>query len=189
MLPFVPDWRWMLHREDSPWYPTIRLFRQDESRTWEPVIGRIARELAQKLGATLSVDNVPVQITPGELLDRIAALDARAGRTKKADEQEKIRAELSALAPAREALVTPPKELSALADELKEANSAEQRLQQGLRSCERAKDFGEKFVKLARAALRAADKRAGLRRRVDELFSGSANASGCTLPPTSKRTI
>ena len=45
MLPFVPDWRWMLDREDSPWYPTARLFRQDRSRRWEPVIQRVAGEL------------------------------------------------------------------------------------------------------------------------------------------------
>ncbi len=32
LLPFVPDWRWLLDREDSPWYPTARLFRQDDTR-------------------------------------------------------------------------------------------------------------------------------------------------------------
>ena len=31
-LPFVPDWRWLLERSDSPWYPTMRLFRQKTSR-------------------------------------------------------------------------------------------------------------------------------------------------------------
>ena len=31
-LPFVPDWRWLLEREDSPWYPTMRLFRQTRTR-------------------------------------------------------------------------------------------------------------------------------------------------------------
>jgi len=41
ILPCIPDWRWMLNREDSPWYPTARLFRQDNSRTWEPVTGHV----------------------------------------------------------------------------------------------------------------------------------------------------
>ncbi len=45
LLPFVPDWRWMLNREDSPWYPTMRLFRQPSPGDWEPVIGRIVKEL------------------------------------------------------------------------------------------------------------------------------------------------
>ena len=41
LLPFVPDWRWLLDRDDSPWYPTARLFRQDESRHWDGVIARV----------------------------------------------------------------------------------------------------------------------------------------------------
>jgi tetratricopeptide (TPR) repeat protein len=41
----VPDWRWMLDREDSPWYPTVRLFRQDRAGDWAGVFSRMAREL------------------------------------------------------------------------------------------------------------------------------------------------
>jgi tetratricopeptide (TPR) repeat protein len=42
----VPDWRWMLHREDSPWYPTARLFRQHQGGEWDEVFERMAAELA-----------------------------------------------------------------------------------------------------------------------------------------------
>ena len=38
-------WRWLLDRDDSPWYPSARLFRQDETRNWDPVIARIAAAL------------------------------------------------------------------------------------------------------------------------------------------------
>jgi ADP-heptose:LPS heptosyltransferase len=41
LLPFMPDWRWLLDRDDSPWYPTARLFRQDEGRAWDTVIARV----------------------------------------------------------------------------------------------------------------------------------------------------
>ncbi len=47
MLPFVPDWRWLLDRDDSPWYPTARLFRQDETRTWDSVIAQVGAALAE----------------------------------------------------------------------------------------------------------------------------------------------
>jgi tetratricopeptide (TPR) repeat protein/glycosyltransferase involved in cell wall biosynthesis len=40
LLPFIPDWRWMLEREDTPWYPTMRLFRQKQIGDWEDVISR-----------------------------------------------------------------------------------------------------------------------------------------------------
>jgi hypothetical protein len=46
LLPYLPDWRWLLDRDDSPWYPTARLFRQDETRSWEPVIARVHAALA-----------------------------------------------------------------------------------------------------------------------------------------------
>ena len=44
-VPFAPDWRWLLEREDSLWYPTVRLFRQTEPGNWHEVFERIAAEL------------------------------------------------------------------------------------------------------------------------------------------------
>jgi tetratricopeptide (TPR) repeat protein len=46
LLPFLPDWRWLLDRDDSPWYPTARLFRQDETRIWDSVITRVHAALS-----------------------------------------------------------------------------------------------------------------------------------------------
>jgi tetratricopeptide (TPR) repeat protein len=45
MLRFVPDWRWGMNGEDSPWYPTMRLFRQNRPGDWKTVIERVAYEL------------------------------------------------------------------------------------------------------------------------------------------------
>jgi tetratricopeptide (TPR) repeat protein len=45
LLPRSPDWRWMLDREDSPWYPTLRLFRQKRFGDWGEVIDRVAKAL------------------------------------------------------------------------------------------------------------------------------------------------
>jgi ADP-heptose:LPS heptosyltransferase len=46
LLPFLPDWRWLLDREDSPWYPTARLFRQQRVGDWKSVIMRVAVALS-----------------------------------------------------------------------------------------------------------------------------------------------
>jgi ADP-heptose:LPS heptosyltransferase len=45
LLPHVPDYRWLLDREDSPWYPTVRLFRQTETREYESVLDRVRSDL------------------------------------------------------------------------------------------------------------------------------------------------
>lgn len=46
MLARSPDWRWLLDRADSPWYPSVTLFRQRRSREWEPVLAEVAAALA-----------------------------------------------------------------------------------------------------------------------------------------------
>lgn len=45
LLPYTPDWRWMLNREDSPWYPTMRLFRQPKHGEWGSAIEWVVEEL------------------------------------------------------------------------------------------------------------------------------------------------
>ena len=44
-LPFAADWRWLLDRSDSPWYPTMRLFRQKRRGDWQGVFEEIEAEL------------------------------------------------------------------------------------------------------------------------------------------------
>jgi Tfp pilus assembly protein PilF len=50
-LPYVPDWRWLLDREDSPWYPTARLFRQSQTREWHSVVDKMQRALTEFVAA------------------------------------------------------------------------------------------------------------------------------------------
>jgi hypothetical protein len=49
LLTFAPDWRWFLEREDCPFYPTARLFRQEKPGDWEPVVRRVGQELLSLL--------------------------------------------------------------------------------------------------------------------------------------------
>jgi Tfp pilus assembly protein PilF len=49
LLPFEAEWRWLLQREDTPWYPTMRLFRQPQPGNWSLVVERIASELKSSL--------------------------------------------------------------------------------------------------------------------------------------------
>jgi tetratricopeptide (TPR) repeat protein len=49
-LPFVPDWRWLIERSDTPWYPKTRLFRQGKDRQWQPVFAAIAAAVKEAKG-------------------------------------------------------------------------------------------------------------------------------------------
>ncbi len=89
LLAFVPDFRWLLNREDSPWYPTARLFRQTKQNDWAEVIGRVKDALNQyllilpnrknshKLIAPILVDsNVRTQIDQALALHAAGDIDA-----------------------------------------------------------------------------------------------------------------
>ena len=49
LLPAAPDWRWLTGRDDSPWYPTARLFRQNDARAWGPVVTRVRAALQEMI--------------------------------------------------------------------------------------------------------------------------------------------
>ena len=49
LLPHIPDWRWLIDRDDSPWYPTARLFRQTATRDWTEVVKRVREALVDRI--------------------------------------------------------------------------------------------------------------------------------------------
>jgi ADP-heptose:LPS heptosyltransferase len=53
-VPWIPEWRWMLEREDTPWYPKARLFREPSRRQWPSVVGRVKDELKKLSEVRLS---------------------------------------------------------------------------------------------------------------------------------------
>jgi len=54
LLPFHPDWRWLTERSDSPWYRSVRLFRQVRAGRWDEVVARVSSELVARLAQSLS---------------------------------------------------------------------------------------------------------------------------------------
>ncbi|MDR3438541.1 tetratricopeptide repeat protein [Telmatospirillum sp.] len=78
-------WRWLTGRDDSPWYPSARLFRQIEPGNWDEVIGRVAKELAKK-AADFVVAGPPAirPAVPEELMAQAVSLH-KAGRTADAE--------------------------------------------------------------------------------------------------------
>jgi len=176
LVPFAPDWRWMLDREDSPWYPTMRLFRQDRPGSWDDALNRL--ESALRSHAALSTEtltgpsDMPIMapVSWGELLDKITILDIKAERIADADKLANVRREREALVAVAAQANTARPEVVALIDGLRAVNTTLWEVEDEIRDCERAKDFGPRFVELARQVYHTNDRRAALKRDLNRLL-------------------
>jgi tetratricopeptide (TPR) repeat protein len=170
------DWRWLDEREDSPWYPTMRLFRQARLGDWDELFARIAAELA----AVVSGDaarlrpatrpgsvRIEVPVAAGELLDKIAILTIKQARVAQGEKLGNVRRELAELEAVRERAVPPGPELAALAGELQAVNEELWDIEDSIRLCEARQDFGPRFVELARAVYRVNDRRTAVKRQIN----------------------
>ena len=182
-------WQWMTAREDSPWYPTMRLIRQAELMVWEPVFERMAADLAPMVPLSARTASLVLPVHPGELLDRIARLEAEATPPVDAARLGTIRAELERLSATRDRIFTGLTGPMTLASKLRSVHLGLRRDEDGLRACEHAGDFGPKFVELARAISKAKDRREGLLREVESLLDPTvatrSNASSDSPKATS----
>jgi tetratricopeptide (TPR) repeat protein len=173
VLALGADWRYLLYRQDSPWYPTMRLFRQRRLGDWDEVFERVASEVGRLLGGPARCQPVPVEIAPGELIDKITILQIRSERVAEADKLRNVRAELAALAAARDRALYPSAALAALTAELKRVNETLWGIEDDIRLCEREQDFGPRFIELARSVYRENDRRTSLKRQINELLGST----------------
>jgi tetratricopeptide (TPR) repeat protein len=166
-LSTTPDWRWMAHREDNPWYPTMRIFRQTTHMAWGPVFERMAAELRAHVPGRIRAPSVVVPIAPGELMDKISILEIKSERIRDTAKLSHVKVELDALASARDRSIFVDSELARLVAELKSINETLWTVEDDIRACERAGDFGDKFISLARAVYENNDRRAAIKRAIN----------------------
>lgn len=169
-LPYTPDWRWQLGRDDSPWYPSVRLFRQSAPGDWDAVFTRMAEGLRALASRAARPRPLLVEVGPGELLDKLTILQIKAERFTNPAALAHVRTELETLESVRrEALPSSP-ELETLTAELRAVNELLWQVEEDLRRCERESDFGPPFVELARSVYRHNDHRAALKRAINDLL-------------------
>jgi hypothetical protein len=115
-------------------------------------------------------ETIHIPVSAGELIDKITILEIKRARIEEPAKRANVAAELAALAETRAAAVPASAELDRLAGELKAVNEALWDVDDALRDCERAGDFGPRFVELARSVYRSNDRRAGLKRSLNQLL-------------------
>ncbi len=117
--------------------------------------------------------SVLAPVSWGEIIDKITILEIKAERLSDAAKLANVTKELDELAAVREREFPAHAALAALSAELKAVNEKLWVIEDDIRDCERAKDFGPKFVELARAVYFTNDVRAAVKRKVNDLL-GSA---------------
>jgi tetratricopeptide (TPR) repeat protein len=175
----VPDWRWLMHREDCPWYPSMRLFRQAEKGDWESVFKRIASSIAadvtekagQLTGAARAMMAITIPAAVGELIDKITILEIKESRIGEAAKLENIRRELTLLRKLKSECGLGGARLAELQAELKAMNGALWNIENALRGHEAREDFGAAFVSLARQVYKTNDRRAAQKKKINLLFN------------------
>jgi hypothetical protein len=111
-----------------------------------------------------------VEVAPGELIDKITILEIKTERIDDEDKVANVRIELDLLEQARDKEIPPSPELVELTAGLKQINEQLWEIEDKVRDCERSKDFGPTFVELARSVYHSNDRRAALKRQINELL-------------------
>ena len=117
--------------------------------------------------------SVSVEISPGELIDKITILEIKLDRMVDAEKLVNVKREFEVLAAVRDGALKQTPELERLSADLKKTNESLWEVEDDIRDCERANDFGDTFVKLARAVYVNNDKRSQLKREINELLGSS----------------
>jgi Flp pilus assembly protein TadD len=177
-ISFAADWRWFLKRDDSPWYPSMRLFRQSEPGAWAEVFARLSEAVRLEMShpPASASETVPdrnrgpaffVPTSPGELLDKFCILQIKAERLTDPTQVQNVRTEIHLLAKQCDGLLAESQNLNGFVEQLKKVNETLWQVEEDLRSCERAKDFGPRFVELARSVYKNNDRRAALKQKIN----------------------
>ena len=114
--------------------------------------------------------SVPVEISPGELIDKITILEIKCERITDAGKLRNVHLELASLNAARTQGVPPSEKLTGLAAHLKKVNETLWDIEDAIRICERDADFGPRFIELARSVYQQNDRRAALKRQINDLL-------------------
>ena len=118
----------------------------------------------------MPLKSILVEISPGEMIDKITILLIKSECIKDAEQLANVRHELGVLSAQMDKNIPSSQSLNALISELKEVNEELWRIEDDIRDCERTGDYSQLFIDLARAVYITNDKRADLKRKINLLL-------------------
>lgn len=118
----------------------------------------------------MSMGSVRVDIAPGDLIDKITILVIKSERMNDSAKLKNVCMELDILSATRDKAIRPSTVLDELTNKLKAVNERLWIIEDDIRDCEAAKNFGSNFIKLARAVYQYNDERARLKREINHLL-------------------
>jgi hypothetical protein len=118
----------------------------------------------------MSAAPILVEIAPGELIDKITILEIKTERIRDPEKVKNVRIELDTLSAARDGAIPASPPLASLTVELKRLNETLWEIEDRIRECERRQDFGDEFIGLARSVYHSNDRRAAVKRQINELL-------------------
>ena len=186
-LPRAADWRWLLGREDCPWYPTMRLFRQRELGNWEELFDRIGSEVWELVKQKRR--RVPAPLSAGELLDRVVTLEFQLRQSANGHAPVELERQLDQLREACREQVPETDEVRRLRDEL-------QAIKEKLRQCkcevqerEAENDSSPRLAELLKSVRRLETERSAIKQAIDEAADREIDAVSYELLSQRVRTI
>jgi len=171
VLPTVADWRWMLDRNDTPWYPTMRLFRQTTNGDWDSVFANVQQALTCHLQHREKKSGIiTVEISIGELIDKITILQLKTKYIKETAKLKNVNTELDILIDTKNMKIPPCQKLTTLTRKLYNANQKLWDIEDAIRNKERKKEFDDEFIQIARSVYFANADRCALKRKINLLL-------------------
>ena len=168
------EWRWLAGRADSPWYPTMRLFRQSRRGAWRDVFDAMALEVAALAARRAASRLISTPCALGELIDKITILRIKAERGSARKRNWPISTANWRCSNASRARTVPRDRRSTCSPIAWPPSTLRLwTIEDAIRACEREGDFGPRFVALARSVYCENDVRAALKRAINTLANSA----------------
>ena len=117
-----------------------------------------------------SAATILLEVAPGELLDKLSILAIKRERITDADKRRNVEAEFAVVEATRCGAIPESAALTDLVEQLKAANEQLWDIENDIRDCEKQQDFGPRFIALARSVYHTNDRRAAIKKQINELL-------------------